>query len=121
MFQQYGDRVGFLFVYIQEAHAADEWQLDVNITDGVVFEQPTTFSARQGAARQCSGELGLSMPGVIDGLDNAVDEAYAAWPERLFVIGVDDRIAYAGQQGPFGFKPEELATWLRTNVGPPTP
>lgn len=117
MFQQYGDRVGFLFVYIQEAHADDEWQMDVNIEDGVVFDQPTNFLDRREVAQQCSGELGLSMPGVVDGMDNAVDTAYAAWPERLYVVGADGRIAYAGQHGPWGFKPDEVEAWLDANVG----
>ena len=49
-------------------------------------------------------------------MDNAVDKAYAAWPERLFVVGVDGKIAYAGGQGPFEFKTEELRQWLDKNL-----
>ena len=33
---------------------------------------------------------------------------YVAWPERLYLIGTDNRIAYAGKHGPYGFSPEEL-------------
>ena len=111
--------MGFLFVYIQEAHASDEWQVDSNPEDGVIFAQPTTFGMRQDIAQQCTGALSLTMPCVVDDMANSVDEAYAGWPERLFVVGADGRIAYAGGQGPFNFEPEEVGAWLRAHVGKP--
>jgi type I thyroxine 5'-deiodinase len=49
-------------------------------------------------------------------MDNRVDELYAGWPERLFVIGANGRIAYAGGPGPWGFKPDELEKWLTKNL-----
>ena len=119
MFQQYQDRVGFLFVYIQEAHPEDEWQMDSNVDVGVVFAQPITFASRQEVARQCTGALSLTMPCVVDDMANTVDEAYSGWPERLFVIGADSTIAYAGGMGPFNFEPDEVEAWLREHVGPP--
>lgn len=61
------------------------------------------------------------MPVLVDSIENRVDELYAAWPERLFVVGKDGRIAYAGKQGPWGFKPDEVAAWLSTHVGAPAP
>jgi hypothetical protein len=119
MYQQYQDRVGFLFVYIQEAHPDDEWQLDSNTEDDVVFDQPITFGMRQDVAQQCSAALSLTMPCVVDDMGNSVDNAYAGWPERLFVVDADGRIAYSGGQGPFNFEPDEVAAWLGENVGPP--
>ena len=35
--------------------------------------------------------------------------AYGGWPDRLYLIGRDGRVAFQGEVGPFGFKPEELA------------
>lgn len=46
---------------------------------------------------------------VVDGLDNAVASAYGGWPDRLYLIGQDGRVAYQGGEGPFGFSPEALA------------
>lgn len=117
MYLDYGDRAEFLFVYIREAHADDEWQLGSNRRDSVVFAQPTTFGKRQEVAASCSTALKLTMPCVVDAMDNSVDEAYAAWPERLFIVDVDGRIAYAGGQGPWGFEPKHVGKWLRRNVG----
>ena len=121
MYQQYRDRVGFLFVYIQEAHPSDEWQMDSNTDDEVVFAQPTSFGARQEIAQQCSIALSLTMPCVVDDMDNTVDIAYAGWPERLFVVDADGYIAYAGGQGPFNFEPDEVAAWLDEHVDSPAP
>ena len=116
MYQQYRDRAEFLFVYIREAHPRDEWQLDINESDRVVVAQPTTFDERQEVAQVCVKDLVLTMPCVVDDMDNTCDTAYAGWPERLFVIE-NGHIAFAGAQGPFGFEPEAVAGWLRRNVG----
>ena len=56
------------------------------------------------------------MPALIDSDDNIVNRAYAGWPDRLYVVGVDGKVAYKGGQGPFGFKTPELEAWLRTNI-----
>ena len=116
MYQTYRDRAAFLFVYVREAHPSDEWQMGSNVKEGVVFTQPKTAEARHDVARQCCTKLALTMPSVVDGIDNHVDELYAAWPERIFIVGKDGRIAYAGEQGPFGFDPKEAAAWLKKNA-----
>lgn len=41
-------------------------------------------------------------------MDDAVSKAYAAMPTRLYLVGLDGRVVYAGGLGPFGFKPAEL-------------
>jgi hypothetical protein len=46
--------------------------------------------------------LKLTMPTLIDGDDNAVNRAYAGWPDRLYVIGVNGRVAYQGAPGAEG-------------------
>jgi hypothetical protein len=84
-----------------------------NESEGIVFRQPTNFAERQSAARRCRETLKLSLPCVVDTIDNAVDNLYAGWPERIFVIDRDGTIAYAGKQGPWGFKPEEAELTLR--------
>ena len=52
----------------------------------------------------------------MDGLDNAVASAYGGWPDRLYLVGRDGRIAYQGGEGPFGFKPEELERAIETHL-----
>jgi hypothetical protein len=104
-----------LFVYIREAHADDEWQMDDNRTDGVVLAQPTDSAGRRDAALSCTASLAMTMPCVVDTMDDAADIAYAAWPERMYVIDTDGKIAYAGRRGPWGFRPDEVRRWLWRN------
>ena len=94
--------------------------MDDNVKDDVVFAQPKDQSERKTVATSCSTRLKLSMPVLVDGIDNKVDGLYAGWPERMFVVGRDGKVAYAGTQGPWGFKPEEVAHWLNANLGPPS-
>ena len=110
-------RAEFLLVYIREAHAADEWRMESNDNRGITVFQPTNFDDRTSAARGCTGDLMISMPAVVDGMDDAVAKAYGAWPDRIYVIDAQGRIAYQGGVGPFGFKPGEVREVLRDQFG----
>ena len=72
------------------------------------MHEPETVEERRTVASTCASNLKMSMPTVIDDVDNAVASAYGGWPDRLYLIGTDGRIAFQGGEGPFGFKPEEL-------------
>jgi hypothetical protein len=87
--------------------------MEQNKTDRVVINRPKTSKRRRFVAQACCGRLNMSMPCVVDTMDNEVDALYAGWPERLFVIDRNGRIAYAGKQGPWGFKPKEAESALR--------
>jgi len=56
----------------------------------------------------CAANLRMTIPTVVDSIDNAVASAYGGWPDRLYLIDRDRRIVFQGGEGPFGFKPEEL-------------
>jgi hypothetical protein len=56
--------------------------------------------------------LKLSLPAVVDRADNEVNAAYAGWPDRLYVVGADGRIAFAGGPGPWEFDPDAAAAAL---------
>lgn len=90
--------------------------MDVNREEDVVFRQPTTFAERQALATVLVDRLKYRLPLAIDGMENAADKAYAAWPERIYVVGRGGRIVYKGGMGPFGFKPDQaeksLAAYL---------
>jgi hypothetical protein len=101
--------VHFLVVYIREAHPEEGWILPENRRSGVAVHEPTTDEERQAVASSCAVNLRLRMLMVVDGVDNAVASAYGGWPDRLYLIGVDRRIAFQSDEGPFGFKPQELA------------
>ncbi|MCH8065744.1 MAG: deiodinase [Chloroflexi bacterium] len=105
---QYGDRVEFLIVYIQEAHPSDGWEMQINVEENIVYAQPKSFDEREHVAEACSLELKLEIPTLIDDMEDSTDLAYSALPDRLYLIGTDGRIAYRSERGPMGFRPEEL-------------
>ena len=72
----------------------------------------TTIEERFEAARQGVARLGLTLPVLVDRLDDAVSNALAAWPERIYVVDRLGRIAYVGGPGPFEFDPDAAALAL---------
>jgi hypothetical protein len=50
----------------------------------------------------------MTMPLLVDELDDRVGHAYSGMPDRLYLIDQDGNVAYKGGRGPFGFKPGEL-------------
>lgn len=113
MYQRYRNDVAFFVVYIGEAHPSDAWQLPSNIKDKVVYQSPTDAGERSALADICVIRLGIKLPALVDRFDDSTDKAYSGWPDRLFLIDRDGRLAYKGRPGPFGFKPAELETALR--------
>ena len=111
------DRAAMVFVYIAEAHAVDEWQLPANLEDDVLLAQHRELDDRLAAARASVERLGLTMPVLVDGMDDAVSEAFAAWPERLYVAEPGGRLAYVGGPGPFEFEPDDAAEALAGLLG----
>jgi len=107
LYKKWRDRVAVYVVYIREAHPADGWQVRANEKEGVIVTQPRTFEQRLQVAKTFCTKLELSIPCLIDNLDDRVNQAYAAWPDRLYVVGTDGRVVYKSGPGPRGFKPEE--------------
>jgi hypothetical protein len=112
LYEEYGGHVTFLVVYITEAHPSDVWQMQSNIKDEVVFASPKSEEERAAVAGACVRKLGIKIPAVLDEFGNSTDQAYTGWPDRLYLIDANGRVAYKSKPGPFGFKPEELKAAL---------
>ena len=109
----------FLVVYITEAHPSDVWQQESNVKDKVVFASPRSEEERAFVAGACVRKLGIEIPAVLDEFGNSTETAYTGWPDRLYLIAPNGRVLYKSKPGPFGFRPEELATALLKEVGNP--
>ena len=101
------------FVYIHEAHPSDGWQVENNRRDGIELRDPRELAERRDVALTCATRLGLTVPVLLDGMDNAVSRAFNAWPERLYVVAGGGRVAYQGGRGPYGFSTTELRDFLQ--------
>jgi hypothetical protein len=108
MYQRYKDQVAFLAVYVREAHPTDGWREPGNDKVGISIAQPRTSVERQKAAQQCCATLEITMPLLVDTLDDRVGHAYSGMPDRLYVIDRAGKVAYQGGRGPFGFKTGEM-------------
>ena len=118
LYQQYHDRVQFIVIYIREAHPVDGWWLGGGVF-GLAMKarrskaatdvyDPKTMEERRQVAARCESALQYGIPTLVDEIDDPVNRAYAAIPTRLYLVGTDGRVVYAGGLGPFGFKPQEL-------------
>jgi type I thyroxine 5'-deiodinase len=101
-----------MVVYITEAHPSDVWQMQSNIKDKVVFASPKTEEERALVAGACVRKLGIKFPAVLDEFGNFTEQAYTGWPDRIYLVDQNGRVAYKSKPGPFGFKADELAKAL---------
>jgi hypothetical protein len=109
---KYAGHAEFLTVYIKEAHPTDEWHMKVNEKDDVCYAQPKTLRDRVAIANDFKERFQYKLPLLVDPIENPANAAFAAWPERLYIIDEKGIIVYKGKPGPFGYKPDEVAQWL---------
>ncbi|MGH7151066.1 MAG: deiodinase-like protein [Planctomycetota bacterium] len=113
IFETHREEVEFFFVYIREAHALDSlWPIAG--PDSPLVEEPATSEERHAIAGTCSASLALeAIPLLVDDMDGSVERSYEAWPDRLFLVDRQGRVAYRSGPGPFGFEPDELEEAIR--------
>jgi len=109
--------VKFLVVYVQEAHPTNGRQTDSNIAEGILFRQHQSYEERDQVAQTCSLDLHMTLPILVEEMDNAIDEVYGAAPERLYLIGSDGRVVYHGGAGPHFFDLDEWEEAIYACVG----
>ena len=120
----------FVVIYITEPHPTGspspytgrEWTTEASVdTEGCLLTQPTTYEERVSQAAQMAGQLGITVPILIDEMDNPLWCTYGPAPNIAYLIGTDGRIA--AKQG--WYEPELMKTaiekylavqiwWLKT-------
>jgi type I thyroxine 5'-deiodinase len=63
--------------------------------------------------------LHIAIPALLDDFRNTTDQAFTGWPDRLYAIDREGRVAYKSKPGPFGFHPRELEAALERLVSAP--
>lgn len=72
-------------VYIREAHASDVWPLKFSFEQ----PQPSDLAERAQYARRASADLGFAAAGIetlCDGMDDAFNTAFGAWPTAYYLL-----------------------------------
>ena len=108
--------MAFLVIYIGEAHPSDLWQVPNNLKDHVILRSPANEEERMAVAELCVTKLAIEVPALVDRFDDATERAYTGWPERVYLVDRDGRVAYKSRPGPFGFKLTDLEDALRSVV-----
>jgi len=99
--QHLGDAAHVIVVYTLEAHPADVnspyanrvWVHPKNVEEGLSVNQPTTYDERVALAQRTADEFGVSLPILVDGMDNAVWEAYGKRPNSAFIIDQQGKVS----------------------------
>jgi len=113
----YMDKANIYVVYIREAHPADpKAGRDQNGAE-VHFADPKTLEERASVARDFATQFRVSVPILVDTIDDKVQKDYSAWPDRAYVIDAEGRIAFKGQPGPAGYHVLEVPPVLDRLLG----
>lgn len=90
----YKEKAHVYVIYIREAHPNPKTVAD-----------PKTIDERRKVAREFAEDVELSIPILVDTIDDQVNRDYAGWPDRLYVIDAGGKVALKGKPGPGGFSP----------------
>lgn len=115
MYENYKDVAEFRLVYIKEAHAADS-NRPVPYAKEMGITNHKDYGQRCSVASKLLSDKNLTIPTLIDDMDDSVNKAYKGWPDRVFLVRKDGTLAVAARRGPWGFKPGVRAAkkWLGT-------
>lgn len=106
----YQEIAEFAIIYIEEAHPNDTW----NFKTQVMVDSHRTIDDRIEAANKLH-MLRPDIPMYIDTMDDKLNTAFGALPERLYII-LDNVVVYQGGMGPFGYNLNSVQNWLNDHA-----
>jgi len=104
LYKEFEGKVDMVTVYIEEAHAVDEWPMGDGAkgSDFKAIVQPVSLAERAKAAQLLVTDLAYEVPLVIDNMDNEVRIKYACWPLRFYVID-GEQVWYKAQPSKYRY------------------
>jgi hypothetical protein len=99
-YESYKNKANFLLVYVEEAHPG-------NTVEGRQVIAHESDADRVELAQICTASRHVTMPTVVDKLDNAVEVAYGAFPDRIYVLDSNGVVQYKTKPGPRGWDVDE--------------
>ena len=119
LYEAYKGDVQFLLIYIREAHPsrsedpADKPRIRKPPGKDLDIAQPRTMDERLLAADKCMKGLKLTLPTLLDDMDNPFLKAYGGSPAGTAVVDIDGKIAYWTPGRPDGCKPKDAEAVLK--------
>jgi hypothetical protein len=83
-----------------------------NERDKILIPDPKTLAERKKVAETFAEQFNLKLPILVDPMADPFERAFAAWPDRVYVLDPAGRVAYKGDPGPRGFKVAEVPAVL---------
>ncbi len=113
MYQDYKDVAEFRMIYIKEAHAADG-RRPVGYAKELGITEHDNYKERCTTAEMLFKNKELTIPCLVDSMDDKTNKDYSAYPDRIFLVRKDGKLAVAAARGPWGFSPalKETQAWL---------
>jgi len=87
MFDTFKDHCEFVCIYINEAHAMDEWP--IRTKKELCIKQHQTLQDRCLLATSLTNTYQFAIPVYVDTMENLFQMSYAAWPVRAFIVKND--------------------------------
>jgi Spy/CpxP family protein refolding chaperone len=92
IYRDFGPKITFFVIYTKEFHAADEGEVDRNKDSDISVQQPKSLADRVKLGKQTRDGLKLTIPFLVDLIENTTVAAYGAGENAAFVIGGDGKI-----------------------------
>ena len=99
LFKKYQGKAHFYLVYIREAHPTDGRAIAGNQFQ---VKSPTSVAERQAVAKQFAERLKVSIPILVDTIDDQVETSYSCWPNRMYILDAQGKIVDKGLASPRG-------------------
>ena len=74
---------------------------------------------RQKVAAKCINDLNFTCLTLVDKMDDRVNQAYTAMPERLAIVDKEGKLFYISAQGPWGYKPDIFEAEIKKLISIP--
>jgi hypothetical protein len=85
LIERYHGAVDFVFIYILEAHATDEWPV-AGINDSIAQHKTCADRAAAAVFYRTQYHVHEAATFLLDSEDNAFNRAYSSWPTRYWTI-----------------------------------
>ncbi|MAF84750.1 MAG: redoxin domain-containing protein [Gammaproteobacteria bacterium] len=115
IYAELNEQYAFLLIYISEAHPEDGWQLEINHTQNVVYNQPVNTAERVAIAQDGVCQHAIKLPIAVDDMDNTINQLYSGSPERLYLIDAEGVVRHRSVPGPF--KLDVIENWYSALKG----
>jgi phage shock protein A len=90
--QNMSSKISIYTIYTRENYPIGEWNVDRNREEGVMVEQPADLDGRLALAKQAKTTLKLTVPILMDTMDDATAKAYGGLTNAAVLVGRDGKV-----------------------------